>query len=151
MGIEASRLERFPVKNKLMRLVYRSTSLLPADDDAALDVLFRASIRNNKRDQITGCLAQPDGHFVQVIEGEEGRIHALMDRIRADARHQGLIVLDQRPIPARLFNGWAMARPDTTPLADQAFRIIDESGSGAQVTGVLLNLVNEPDALYPFV
>ena len=34
-----------------------------------------------------------------------------------------------------------MARPDPTPLSDQSFRIITQDGSGAQVTGILLGLL----------
>jgi hypothetical protein len=121
---------------------------LASDDAGAIDALFRTSVQNNKRDGINGCLAQPDGHFVQVIEGNEGRVGRLMERIRADARHNAVDVLGQWSIPAPLFTGWAMARPDTTPLADQQFKIIDQVGSAAQVTSVLLSLVEDRAALY---
>lgn len=71
-----------------------------------------------------------------------------MDRIRADARHENVAVLGEWPIEARLFRGWAMARPDPTPLSDQAFRIVTRDGSGAQVTGILLDLFSRSDLLF---
>ena len=128
----------------LCRLVYRSESCVPHDDTRALDAIFKASVRNNKRDRITGALALPDGKFVQVIEGRKGELDALMLRIVADDRHTDVTVLGQWPIQDRLFAEWAMARPDPTPLSEQAFRIITEDGTGAQVIGLLMGLTDLP-------
>lgn len=74
-----------------------------------------------------------------------------MARLEADDRHSEFVVLGRWPTPARLFSSWAMARPNLTPLADQPFRLINETGSGAQVTGLLLNLVEDDKALYPLI
>ncbi|RYG57936.1 MAG: BLUF domain-containing protein [Alphaproteobacteria bacterium] len=132
----------------LKRLVYRSKSLVLKDDVITLQEIFAVSIKNNKRHSITGCLAQPDGHFVQVIEGEAANVDRLMDKIIADARHEDVITLGEWNIQARLFQGWDMARPDITPLSDQSFRIINTAGSGAQVVGVLLTVIQEPARLF---
>ena len=134
--------------NTLRRLVYRSDSCIPHGDVAGLDAIFRISIRNNTREDITGALALPDGKFVQCLEGAELSLNRVMDRIRADARHENVAVLGEWPIEARLFRGWAMARPDPTPLSDQAFRIVTRDGSGAQVTGILLDLFSRSDLLF---
>lgn len=139
------------MQRSLTRLVYRSKSLVAPEDSAALNAIFETSRRNNKRDQITGCLAQPDGHFVQVIEGRADMIDRLMERIIADTRHERVVVLGRWTVPGRLFGGWAMARPDNTPLSAQSFRIIDETGSGAQVVGILMSTIAEPDSLYRMV
>jgi hypothetical protein len=135
--------------NDLRRLVYRSDALIAHDDIASLDAIMKTSVRNNRRDRIAGCLAQPDGRFVQVIEGRKGKTDDLMQRIIGDTRHESLSILGDWPINARLFVGWAMARPDPTPLSDQAFRIVTEDGSGAQVTGILLDLMSRRDQHYP--
>lgn len=132
------------MREKLKRLVYRSESLIAHDDIPALDLIFRASLANNKRDRITGALALPDGKFVQVIEGAESVLDDLLVRLRADVRHEKLVVLGEWPVTARLFPGWAMARPDPTPLSQQAFNIVTEDGSGVQVTGVLLGMTAGP-------
>ena len=128
----------------LCRLVYRSESRIDHNDAVALDGIFRASLRNNIRDRITGALALPDGKFVQVIEGRKRNLDALMGRIRADDRHTNLVVLGDWSISDRLFAGWAMARPDPEPLSRQAFRIATEDGSGVQVTGILLGMTAGP-------
>ena len=151
-GVEWERafsLEAFHILTKtLRRLVYRSDSCISHDDVAALDAIFRASIRNNARDAITGALALPDGRFVQCLEGTEPALTHVINRIRADPRHENLTILGEWPIQARLFGGWAMARPDPTPLGGQAFRIVTETGSGAQVTGILLDLFSKSDLLF---
>lgn len=135
--------------NALRRLVYRSDSCIPHNDVAGLDAIFRVAVRNNRRDGITGALALPDGKFVQAIEGTERVLNDLMARLEADDRHENITTLGEWPITARLFAGWAMARPDPTPLGDQAFRIVTQDGSGAQVTAVLLALNSDPDRLFP--
>lgn len=112
---------------------------------------FRTSVRNNRRSNLTGCLAHPDGHFVQVIEGEPGHVASLMDRLRRDTRHTDVEILGEWPAPSRLFSAWAMARPDLRPIAEQSFRLINEKGTGSQVTAILLGLVNTGTSLYPLI
>ena len=129
------------MEKNLIRLVYRSKSRIAHDDMTGLDAIFRTSIRNNKRDGITGALALPDGTFVQAIEGDKVKVGQLMQRIRAYNRHEDVTVLGELDVHARLFTGWDMARPDPTPLSQQSFRIVTENGSGAQVTGILLDLM----------
>lgn len=129
----------------LYRLVYRSESNISHGDRGALNRIFETSIRNNRRDGVTGALALPDGKFVQALEGGRGVLDALMVRLHNDDRHSGIVVLGEWPVTARLFPGWAMAHPDPTPLSDQSFRIITTNGSGAQVTGLLLHLMRGPD------
>lgn len=75
------------VAKLLRRLVYRSTALIHPEDDEARDRLFRISVKNNRRNGITGCLAQPDGHFVQVIEGSDSKVDELWSRLQTDTRH----------------------------------------------------------------
>ena len=128
----------------LCRLVYRSESRIDHNDDVALDRIFRTSVKNNLRDRITGALALPDGKFVHVMEGDKLDLVALMVRIRADDRHFNIVVLGEWLITARLFPGWAMARPDPEPLSRQAFRIVTEDGTGVQVTGILLGMTQRP-------
>jgi hypothetical protein len=135
-----------PLPNNLRRLVYRSDSLIDHGQSPALDAIFRTSVRNNRRDGITGALALPDGKFVQVVEGMSADVEDLMVRLRADSRHKDIVVLGEWPITARLFEDWSMARPDATPLNDQAFRIVTESGTGVQVTGILLGMIRGPAA-----
>jgi hypothetical protein len=139
------------VAGHLVRTVYRSRSTLHPDNLEELDKIFRTAVRNNRKRNLSGCLAHPDGHFVQVIEGEEKRVDALMEILAADERHADIIVLGRWRTSARIFSNWAMARPDIRPLADQSLRLINEVGSGAQITGILLALVAEGTTLYPSI
>ena len=132
----------------LIRLVYRSDSCISHNDASGLDAIFNVSIRNNMRDGISGALALPDGKFVQVYEGERGKVDMLMKRVRADNRHENLAVLGEWEVQARLFRGWSMARPDPTPLSQQSFRIVTENGTGAQVTSILLDLMSKTEHHY---
>ncbi|MGV9010701.1 BLUF domain-containing protein [Brevundimonas sp.] len=136
------------MEKTLIRLVYRSESLISHDDNAGLRAIFQTSNRNNKRDHITGALALPDGKFVQVVEGARDKVELLMGRVRADARHEDIVVLGEWEVRSRLFPSWNMAQPDPAPLSEQAFRIITESDSGAQVTAILLDLTAKGDRLF---
>lgn len=131
--------------SSLCRLVYRSQSLISHEDRPALRAIFDISVRNNRRDRITGALALPDGTFVQALEGTRSKIDGLMARLGADDRHMGIVVLGEWDISARLFEGWSMAAPDPTPLDSQSFRIMTQNGSGAQVAGLLLSLTDDPE------
>lgn len=127
----------------MYRLVYRSDSNIPHGPSSPLREIFEVSCRNNRRDKITGALALPDGKFVQAIEGGRTVVDDLMQRLRGDPRHSGIVLLGEWSITARLFPGWAMAHPDSAPLSEQSFRIITENGSGAQCTGILLALMQQ--------
>ncbi len=135
----------------LVRVVYRSRSTLHPDNLEELDKIFKTSIRNNRQSHLSGCLAHPDGHFVQVIEGAVTVVESLMTRLVADTRHADVVVLGRWSTPSRLFSGWAMARPDIRPLGEQSFKLINEIGSGAQVTALLLALVEKGTSLYPLI
>jgi hypothetical protein len=59
-----------------------------------------------------------------------------------------MTVLGEWIVSGRLFSGWAMARPDPTPLNQQAFKHCTVDGSGVQVTSALLMLMGPGDHLY---
>jgi hypothetical protein len=114
------------------------------NEPAGLKEIVRTSIRNNSRDGITGCLALANGKFNQVLEGPGEKLNPLIQRIKADTRHQNVDILGEWHIKARLFTGWAMALPSATALSETSLRIMTENGSGAQITGILLTLTEQP-------
>ncbi|MBB5745178.1 BLUF domain-containing protein [Brevundimonas variabilis] len=134
--------------SELLRVVYRSRSTLHPDNVEELDKIFRAAHKNNRRDKLTGCLAHPDGHFVQVIEGEKSKVQSLMGRLALDERHADMATIGQWLTPSRLFTGWTMARPDLAPLHQQSLRIINDVGSGSQITAIMLALVEKSAGFY---
>jgi hypothetical protein len=94
--------------DQLFSTVYVSsaTELL---SDAGLDEILRVSRMNNHRDGITGMLLYKDGNIMQVLEGVEPKVYALIDKLRHDTRHQGVQLLVEERITERQFDQWAMA------------------------------------------
>ena len=96
------------MESHLVSLEYVSTAswLL---EDVELEEILRVSRANNLRDGITGMLLYKNGNIIQVVEGPEDKIAALLDKLRCDTRHYGLQVLLCNEIEKRQFEQWAMA------------------------------------------
>lgn len=92
----------------LSQYLYISTAPTLSRDE--VDAILATSARNNPARGITGLLLYNGRNFLQLIEGEEEELVALMLRITEDARHSGITVLDRRPIEARACPDWAMKR-----------------------------------------
>jgi Sensors of blue-light using FAD len=93
------------------RLIYRSHSLIPEDRrKVTLGTLFSKARSNNKQLHISGALLVSDDTFVQVLEGEEGAVRALFERISGDPRHDSVALLEAEDIDGRVFSRWAMAK-----------------------------------------
>lgn len=97
----------------LVRLIYRSRSLLPGNGIAAQQVglaeILRVSRLNNAALEITGALVLYDDWFAQVLEGSEAAVTQLYAKISADARHDRVVLDQSALVPSRLFGKWAMA------------------------------------------
>lgn len=91
----------------MIRLFYVSTATAPMSD-ADLRVLIEAATARNERVGLTGALAYNGVNFAQVLEGDEAAVAEVMASIHADERHSGVIVVNQRPVTKRHFNGWSM-------------------------------------------
>lgn len=92
---------------QLKSLTY--TSLARLDLTAAdLEAIHRDAREMNALDGITGILVFNGTHFLQIIEGGEGAIDDLVERLRRDPRHDGFEIRDQRPIAERSFPDWSM-------------------------------------------
>lgn len=102
--------------SKLQRLVYVSTATGKTDSLLNMATILAESQRNNARAGLTGVLAAHDGRYIQVIEGEEERLAALIARLARDDRHREIVILGQTLIVGRLFGGWTMANARITPV-----------------------------------
>ncbi len=92
----------------MLTRVFYVSEIAPGVTDVDMQVVLGIAQVNNRRLDVTGMLVQSDGHFAQVLEGRARVVAALMDRIRADARHVGVRVLLQETIVTRQFARWAM-------------------------------------------
>lgn len=100
------------VEDALRRLIYVSRSLLagdPAAVAAGLADILSVARRHNAAAGVTGALVLHEGRFAQALEGEAATVQALLDRIRADPRHDGVEVVEDGAVAARAFPGWSMA------------------------------------------
>ena len=91
----------------MIHLIYLSysTTKLSTDD---LDSILETSRSNNQENNITGLLVYYERDFLQILEGEDEVVMATFNRILADPRHRGIIILDQSPIEHRDFEQWSM-------------------------------------------
>ncbi|HEX7694354.1 MAG TPA: BLUF domain-containing protein [Sphingomonas sp.] len=88
--------------------LYISRNLLGAgSDDQMLDIRARSLARNSQL-ELSGMLVATPVHFVQVIEGPDESVEALVEILAADTRHTDPVTLDDRPIERRLFRRWTM-------------------------------------------
>ncbi|MEQ8410385.1 MAG: BLUF domain-containing protein [Erythrobacter sp.] len=92
----------------LSQYLYISTA--PNLSRGDVDSILEASARNNPERGITGLLLYNGRNFLQLIEGEESALVALMVRIGNDPRHTGVSILERRAIEQRACPGWAMKR-----------------------------------------
>jgi hypothetical protein len=92
----------------LSQYLYISTApTLPREE---VEAILATSARNNPAHGITGLLLFNGRNFLQLLEGEERALAALMERIIADPRHSGVSLLDRRSITSRACPDWAMKR-----------------------------------------
>ena len=92
----------------LRQLLYVSRAASP-DTTVPLDPIYESSRHGNALDGVSGLLFSDGKRFVQVLEGSEEAVGATMERIRADARHDHIVVLHDAPVPVREFGDWSMA------------------------------------------
>jgi len=92
----------------LSQYLYISTAPNLSRDEVAS--ILGASARNNPERGITGLLLYNGRNFLQLLEGEESALVALMVRIGNDPRHTGISILERKVIEHRACPGWAMKR-----------------------------------------
>ena len=126
----------------MLARVFYVSEIAPGMTDVGMQVILGISQVNNRRLDVTGMLAQSDGHFAQVLEGRAAAVKALMDRIRADARHVGLRMLLDEPIVTRQFARWSMGLIRRDDMA-QAMQLLHREGcvDTAQARAVIASLM----------
>lgn len=73
--------------------------------------IVRQSRRNNPGWGVVGALLFGDGHFLQILEGNEDDIDRLTSVIFNDERHSEPKILRRRSIDAPQFGQWSMKFP----------------------------------------
>ena len=70
---------------------------------------------SNRLADVTGLLVYVDGTFLQVLEGEQNVVSALLEKISKDRRHKDVKVVYKTGIEGRTFNAWQMAYVSPSP------------------------------------
>lgn len=92
----------------MIRLIYVSKAVDPQTHSLTESILNQAQTWN-RQNGITGVLCQGQGVFLQVLEGERGKVTGLYARIHADPRHKDLELLHCEGISERRYGDWSMA------------------------------------------
>ena len=90
----------------MRQLLYVSTAAR-GFDEAGLEDILAAARRNNPHHDVTGMLLYLNGAFMQVLEGPQGDVGAIYERILKDERHWGAQILLDREAE-RSFAQWSM-------------------------------------------
>lgn len=91
----------------MYQVVYASAASRPFSEPE-LGALLRASRRSNAAIDVTGMLLYDRGSFLQVLEGDEGSVQRLFEKIKRDRRHSRVSVVLERTLTERQFAGWEM-------------------------------------------
>ena len=100
---------------EIRQVVYTSVSTRFASPQDLAEILGSAR-DHNEADRISGMLLYRRGHFLQVLEGPDGHLSALLDKLKKDPRHRDLQILSDGTIAARAFGTWSMAFQDVSGL-----------------------------------
>ena len=98
----------------LIQSVYTSTAIQPMPKSKLYKILVDSRVSNNLAD-VTGLLVYVDGTFLQVLEGEQEMVSALLEKISKDSRHTDVKVVYKTDVNRRTFNGWQMAYASPSP------------------------------------
>ena len=96
------------MSNTIKRITYLSDVNRDVFDSDALTSILKAARKNNAAQGITGMLVCDYNHFLQVLEGDSDKVHAIYDAIASDSRHSGLTLIEDIAVEQRLFGEWAM-------------------------------------------
>jgi len=99
------------IATSLYFLIYVSQAVQPISAQD-LDDLLSKSRAFNRSVGLTGCLVHQDGYFMQMLEGEQKAVSALMEKIKADPRHHHVRIVIEGPTRHRVFTDWGMSMRD---------------------------------------
>jgi len=99
----------------MIRQVCILSTARPAEGEMDILNILSQARANNGPQGITGMLAAGGGFYLQIIEGSTNAVEALMGRLRADARHENVRVLQDIEVAERDFCGCPMVFRSLAP------------------------------------
>ena len=98
----------------IIQSVYTSAAVQPMPKSKLYKILVDSRVSNKLAD-VTGLLVYVDGTFLQVLEGEQEVVSALLEKISKDPRHTDVKVVYKTGVERRTFNAWQMAYVSPSP------------------------------------
>ncbi len=125
----------------LIQSVYTSAAIQPMPKSKLYKILVDSRV-NNKLADVTGLLVYVDGKFLQVLEGDQEVITALLEKISKDQRHKDVKVVYKTGIENRTFNAWQMAYVSPSPIELATWAGLNNTTT---LESTLKTLESEPD------
>ena len=91
----------------MIQTAYVSRAAAAMTQEALLSLLQQC-LANNEASGVTGMLLYGNGTFLQVLEGEEPALDAVIEKIRKDPRHSKIQFLYRKPVTQRQYADWSM-------------------------------------------
>ncbi|MEL7472370.1 MAG: BLUF domain-containing protein [Planctomycetota bacterium] len=91
----------------MKHVIYFSTAVNEFNETSLADLAGYCA-EHNADAGITGMLVYNAGCFLQVLEGPEDVVDAIMTKIRSDERHVWVTTIVEGPATQRLFPDWQM-------------------------------------------
>lgn len=144
--VERDRLKHTSVPNStLYFLIYVSRSVRTMSH-RKLQAMVKRSRAFNSDHGITGCLFYQDDYFMQMLEGKQDDLMALMDRIRHDKRHTDVQIVIEGPTKERVFKEWGMMLHDLSEIGEQP-----DFGAWRRRVITFHELAEDPRVCYNFI
>lgn len=100
----------------MRQILYRSVASEALENGDIFNIV-QISAANNAAADLSGFLLYLDGCFLQLLEGPEDAVGALIEVVKNDRRHQNFRILFDETVEARLFPQWRMKRIATDDSA----------------------------------
>ena len=126
----------------IYNLVYCSRAAAGVDDGVVAEIIASAR-RHNPARGITGMLVFGGGIFFQWLEGPRASVAELMDRLRADTRHEAIVLLSEdSESRERVFPDWDMELVEPTDIRSVLLDALQTTKSEANAATLRLHLAH---------
>ena len=99
------------MQKKIFFHIYSSVAAKPFTPDDLVALLAKSQ-KNNWKVGVTGLLLHKEGRFMQLLEGSEEAVRAILTKIQLDPRHKSITTLLEGFTSEPQFSEWSMGFRD---------------------------------------